>query len=51
MTTAAAAAEYQSNVGYDFTLADTFDAAYLDVEATGIEVEDVDLMTIEQRRL
>jgi hypothetical protein len=29
---AAAAAEYRSNVGPDFTLADTYDADYLDDE-------------------
>lgn len=32
MTTAAAAAEYRSNVGHDFTLADAYDAEYLDDE-------------------
>ena len=50
MTTAAAAAEYKSNIGYDFTLEDAFDAAYLDVEAAGVEVEVVDLMSVEQRQ-
>ena len=33
MTTAAAAAEYRANVGHDFTLADAYDADYLDAEA------------------
>ena len=33
MTTAAAANEYRSNVGPDFTLADAYDADYLDDEA------------------
>ncbi len=50
MTTAAAAAEYRANVGHDFTLADAFDAAYLDVEAAAVEVEDVDLMGVAERR-
>lgn len=50
MTTAAAAAEHKTNVGHDFTLADAYDAAYLDVEAAGVEVEDVDLMSTEQRQ-
>lgn len=35
MTTAAAAAEYKANVGHDFTLADAYDADYLDAEAAG----------------
>lgn len=38
MNTAAAAAEYRANIGPDFTLADAFDAEYLDVES----FEDVD---------
>lgn len=38
MTIAAAAAEYQSNTGPDFTLADAYDPEYLD---TG-EAEDED---------
>jgi len=46
MNTAAAAAEYQSNLGHDFTLADAYDAEYLDAD----EVEDVDLMSTEQRQ-
>ena len=46
MTTAAAAAEYRADA---FTLADAYDAAYLDVEATAAEVEDADLMGVEQR--
>lgn len=50
MTTAAAAAEYRANTGYDLTLADAFDAAYLDVEAAGVEAEDVDLMTVSERQ-
>lgn len=50
MTTAAAAAEYRANTGHDFTLADAFDAAYLDVEAAGVEVEDVDPMRAAERR-
>lgn len=33
MTTAAAAAEYKSSLGPDFTLADAYDADYLDAEA------------------
>lgn len=37
MTPAAAAAEYRSNVGHDFTLADAYDAEYLDADA---EAED-----------
>lgn len=32
MTTAASAAEYKTNLGPDFTLADTYDAEYLDAE-------------------
>ena len=32
MTTAAVAAEYKSNIGHDFTLADAYDAEYMDVE-------------------
>jgi hypothetical protein len=32
MTTAAAAAEYKANIGSDFTLADAYDADYLDEE-------------------
>lgn len=35
MTTAAAAAEYKSNLGPDFTLADAYDTDYLDAEAAG----------------
>jgi hypothetical protein len=35
MTTAAAAAEYKSNLGPDFNLADAYDADYLDAEAAG----------------
>lgn len=49
MTTAAAAAEYKANLGPDFTLVDAFDAAYLDVEAAGVEAEDVDLMGAAER--
>ena len=48
MTTAAAAAEYSANIGHDFTLADAYDAANLDVEAA--EVEDVDLMSVAERQ-
>ncbi len=44
--TTAAAAEYKANIGPDFTLSDASDAEYLDTEA----VEDVDLMTTEQRQ-
>jgi protein tyrosine/serine phosphatase len=33
MTPAAAAAEYRSNIGPDFSLADAYDAEYLDAEA------------------
>jgi hypothetical protein len=50
MTTAAAAAEYRANTAHDFTLADAFDAAYMDVEAAGAEAEDVDLMDAAERR-
>ena len=50
MTTAAAAAEYSHNVGHDFTLTDAYDAAYLDVEAAGVEVEDVDLISEAERQ-
>lgn len=50
MTTATAAAEYRANVGHDFTLADAYDAAYLDVEAAGTDAEDEDLMCVEQRQ-
>ena len=46
MTTAAAAAECRANLGPDFTLADAFDAEYLDVD----EVEDVDLMGAAERQ-
>ncbi|MET0626584.1 MAG: hypothetical protein ABW250_26855 [Pyrinomonadaceae bacterium] len=42
----AAAAAYKSNIGQDFSLADAYDAEYLDTD----EVEDVDLMTTEQRQ-
>lgn len=41
-----AAAEYKSNVGLDFTLADAYDPEYLDAG----DVEDVDLMSTERRR-
>jgi hypothetical protein len=50
MTTAAAAAEYRANVGHDFTLTDAFDAAYLDVEAVEVEVDDVDVMGVAERQ-
>lgn len=50
MPTTAAAAEYRANTGHDFTLADAYDAAYLDVEAAMTEVEDMDLMSVEQRQ-
>ncbi len=50
MTTATAAAEYKANVGPDFTLADAYDAAYLDVEAARVEVEDADLMGAAERQ-
>ena len=50
MTTAAAAAEYSHNVGHEFTLADAFDAAYLDVEAVEVEVDDVDVMGVAERQ-
>lgn len=46
MTTAAATAEYKLNLGHDFTLADAYDAEYLDTD----EVEDVDLMTTSERQ-
>jgi hypothetical protein len=48
--TTAAAAEYKANVGPDFTFADAYDAAYLDVETAGVEVDDVDLMGVAERR-
>ena len=50
MTAAAAAAEYRANRGLDCTLADAFDAAYLDVEAAGGEVEDVGLIGVAERQ-
>ena len=50
MIVAAAAAEYRANTGHDFTLADVYDVAYLDVEAACAEVEDVDLMTVSERQ-
>lgn len=50
MTTAAVAAEYESHIGHDFTLADAYDAAYLDIEAAGAGVEDVDLMDVTERQ-
>ena len=46
--TPAAAAEYKSNIGHDFTLADAYDADYLDTDAA--DVEDVDLMSVSQRQ-
>lgn len=39
MTTAAAAAEYQSNIGPDFTFADAYDPEYLDRDAAEDEDE------------
>lgn len=45
MTTATAANEIKSNIGPDFSMADAFDAEYIDAS----EVEDVDAMTTEQR--
>jgi hypothetical protein len=45
-----AAAGYRANLGPDFTLADAFDAAYLDVEAAEVEVEDVGLMGVAERQ-
>jgi hypothetical protein len=33
MTTAAAAAEYKSNIDHDFTLADAYNPEYLDADA------------------
>jgi hypothetical protein len=39
MTTAAAAAEYKANLGADFTLADAFDAEYLEDRAAEDEDE------------
>jgi hypothetical protein len=50
MIPAAAAAEYRANTGHDFALADAYDAAYLDVEAGAVEVEDVDLLSVTERR-
>jgi hypothetical protein len=49
--TAVTAAEYKANAGHDFTLADAFNAVYLDVEAAGAEVEDVGLMTVSERQV
>lgn len=46
----AAAAEYRADAGHDFTLADAYEAAYLDIEAAGVEAEDVDLMTVTERQ-
>ncbi|HEX8500791.1 MAG TPA: hypothetical protein VF659_09380 [Pyrinomonadaceae bacterium] len=46
MTTADAAAEYRSNIGQDFSMADALDPEFLDTD----EVEDVDLMTTAQRQ-
>jgi hypothetical protein len=46
MTAAAAANEIKSNFGPDFSLADAYDAEYLDTD----KVEDVDLMSTEQRQ-
>ena len=43
---AGVAAEYRSNIGPDFTLADAYDADYLDTDG----VEDVDLMTASERQ-
>jgi hypothetical protein len=43
---AAAANEIKSNIGPDFSLADAFDADYLDTD----EGEDADLMSTEQRQ-
>jgi hypothetical protein len=48
MQTAAAANEIKSNIGPDYSLADAYDAEYLDTDAA--EVEDVDLMSVEQRQ-
>lgn len=50
MTTAAAAAEYRANVDPNFTLADAYDDACLDVEAAAVEAEDVDLMGAAERQ-
>lgn len=44
MTPATAANEIKSNIGPDFTLADAYDAEYVE------QAEDVDLMTTEQRQ-
>jgi hypothetical protein len=41
-----AAAEYKANIGHDITLADAYDVEYLDTD----EVEDVDLVTVRERR-
>jgi hypothetical protein len=48
--TATAAAEYPSNIGHDFTLADAHDDAYLDVEAAAVEVEDANLVGAAERQ-
>lgn len=48
MTPSTAAAECKSNIGHDFTLAGAYDFEYMGEEAA--EVEDVDLMSTEQRQ-
>lgn len=35
-----AAAEYRSNIGHDFTLADAFDAEYMDTDETPERTEE-----------
>lgn len=37
---AAAADEYRSNIGHDFTLADAYDAEYLDTDETAERTEE-----------
>jgi hypothetical protein len=49
MTTAAAAAEYRANTGHDFTLADAYDANYLDVETAEDEDETAERQALNAR--
>jgi hypothetical protein len=49
MTPAAAAAEYRTNLGPDFTLADAYDLDYLDVEQAEDEDETAERQAINAR--
>ena len=49
MTTAAAAAEYRSNIGPDFTLADAYDADYLDADGEAEEDEAAERQALNAR--